>query len=63
MIAVVAPGVETSLLTPATRKVEVEALVTGESVAQVSSQTLVNLAVISDVTRKMLLRPKIAMIP
>ncbi|HTQ99605.1 MAG TPA: tRNA uracil 4-sulfurtransferase ThiI [Candidatus Acidoferrum sp.] len=38
---------------------EVEALVTGESVAQVSSQTLTNLAVISDVTPKMLLRPLI----
>lgn len=38
---------------------EVEALVTGESVAQVSSQTLTNLAVISEVTGKMLLRPLI----
>ena len=38
---------------------EVEALVTGESVAQVSSQTLTNLAVISEVTPKMLLRPLI----
>ena len=38
---------------------EVEALVTGESVAQVSSQTLVNLAVINEVTTKMVLRPLI----
>jgi len=38
---------------------EVEALVTGESVAQVSSQTLANLAVINEVTTKMVLRPLI----
>ncbi len=35
----------------------VEALVTGESVAQVSSQTLVNLAVIDEVSDMMVLRP------
>lgn len=38
---------------------EVEALVTGESVAQVSSQTLANLAVIDEVTPKLVLRPLI----
>jgi tRNA uracil 4-sulfurtransferase len=36
---------------------EVEALVTGESVAQVSSQTLTNLAVIDEVTPMLVLRP------
>ncbi|HEY0962042.1 MAG TPA: tRNA uracil 4-sulfurtransferase ThiI [Pseudomonadales bacterium] len=36
---------------------EVEALVTGESIAQVSSQTLQNLAVIDDVTNMLVLRP------
>jgi len=36
---------------------EVHALVTGESIAQVSSQTLVNLAVIDAVTTKLVLRP------
>ncbi len=36
---------------------EIDALVTGESVAQVSSQTLVNLAVIDEVTPKLVLRP------
>jgi thiamine biosynthesis protein ThiI len=36
---------------------QVEALVTGESVAQVSSQTLVNLAVIDDVSNMLILRP------
>jgi len=35
----------------------IQALVTGESVAQVSSQTLPNLAVIDSVTDKLLLRP------
>ena len=35
----------------------VQALVTGESVAQVSSQTLVNLAVIDSVTNTLVLRP------
>ena len=39
------------------RHLEVEALVTGESVAQVSSQTLQNLAVIDDVTGMLVLRP------
>ncbi|MEI7948824.1 MAG: tRNA uracil 4-sulfurtransferase ThiI [Gammaproteobacteria bacterium] len=38
---------------------EVEAMVTGECVAQVSSQTLANLAVINEVTTKMILRPLI----
>ncbi len=38
---------------------EVEALVTGESVAQVSSQTLVNLAVIDEISTKLVLRPLI----
>jgi tRNA uracil 4-sulfurtransferase len=38
---------------------EVEALVTGESVAQVSSQTLRNLAVIDEVTNLLVLRPLI----
>lgn len=36
---------------------KVEALVTGESVAQVSSQTLVNLAVIDEASSMMVLRP------
>lgn len=36
---------------------EVDALVTGESVAQVSSQTLVNLAVIDAVSNMLILRP------
>lgn len=35
----------------------IDALVTGESVAQVSSQTLVNLAIIDEVTPKLVLRP------
>ncbi len=39
------------------RHIEVEALVTGESVAQVSSQTLVNLAVIDEVSNMLVLRP------
>lgn len=38
---------------------KVEALVTGESVAQVSSQTLINLAVIDQVSDMMVLRPLI----
>ncbi len=38
---------------------EVDAVVTGESVAQVSSQTLVNLSVIDAVTDKLVLRPLI----
>ncbi|MDR0779301.1 MAG: tRNA 4-thiouridine(8) synthase ThiI [Pseudomonadales bacterium] len=36
---------------------EVEALVTGEAIAQVSSQTLINLAVIDEATPKLVLRP------
>jgi len=36
---------------------EIDALVTGESVAQVSSQTLRNLALIDQVTNKLILRP------
>lgn len=38
-------------------KMDIEVLVTGESVAQVSSQTLRNLAVIDVVTTKLVLRP------
>lgn len=40
---------------------EIQALVTGESVAQVSSQTLANLAVIDSVIDKLVLRPLITM--
>jgi len=36
---------------------EIDALVTGESVAQVSSQTLRNLALIDEVSKKLILRP------
>ena len=39
----------------------IDAIVTGESVAQVSSQTLRNLAVIDQVANKLVLRPLIAM--
>jgi thiamine biosynthesis protein ThiI len=39
---------------------EIDALVTGECVAQVSSQTLRNLSVIDEVTSKLVLRPLIA---
>lgn len=39
------------------KELELEALVTGESVAQVSSQTLPNLAVIDSVTNTLVLRP------
>src|SRR5690606_18540225 len=39
------------------RGLEVNALVTGESVAQVSSQTLINLGVIDDVADLLTLRP------
>jgi len=39
---------------------DVDALVTGEAVAQVSSQTLANLSVIDRVTEKLVLRPLIA---
>lgn len=38
-------------------KMEIDALVTGESVAQVSSQTLRNLALIDQVSTKLILRP------
>ena len=38
-------------------KLKVETLITGESVAQVSSQTLANLAIIDRVTDKLVLRP------
>jgi len=38
-------------------KMEIDALVTGESVAQVSSQTLRNLALIDQATNKLVLRP------
>ena len=38
-------------------RLRIQALVTGESIAQVSSQTLPNLAVIDSVTDKLLLRP------
>lgn len=40
-------------------ELEIEALVTGESVAQVSSQTLANLSVIDQVTPMLVLRPLI----
>ena len=42
------------------QELEIDALVTGECVAQVSSQTLRNLAVIDSVTRRLVLRPLIA---
>jgi thiamine biosynthesis protein ThiI len=42
------------------RELEVDALVTGECVAQVSSQTLRNLSVIDSVTERLVLRPLIA---
>ena len=38
-------------------KLHIQALVTGESVAQVSSQTLANLSVIDEVTNSLVLRP------
>ncbi len=41
-------------------ELEVDALVTGEAVAQVSSQTLRNLSVIDEVSDKLVLRPLIA---
>jgi len=41
------------------RELEIDALVTGECVAQVSSQTLRNLAVIDQVTARLVLRPLI----
>ncbi|MDC9720528.1 MAG: tRNA 4-thiouridine(8) synthase ThiI, partial [Gammaproteobacteria bacterium] len=40
-------------------KVKAEAMITGESIAQVSSQTLTNLAVIDKVTQGLVLRPLI----
>ena len=42
------------------KSLDVQALVTGEAVAQVSSQTLTNLAVIDSVTDMLVLRPLIA---
>lgn len=42
-------------------ELDVQALVTGESVAQVSSQTLTNLSVIDSVSHKLVLRPLVAM--
>ncbi len=42
------------------RELEIDAMVTGECVAQVSSQTLRNLSVIDEVTETMVLRPLIA---
>ncbi len=42
-------------------ELEIPALVTGESVAQVSSQTLTNLAVIDSVSSTLVLRPLVAM--
>jgi thiamine biosynthesis protein ThiI len=43
------------------KKLEIPALVTGEAVAQVSSQTLQNLSVINEVTDMLVLRPLITM--
>lgn len=45
----------------ATRYVNAQALVTGEAMGQVSSQTLSNLAVIDEVSERLVLRPLIAM--
>ena len=42
------------------QRLEIDALVTGECVAQVSSQTLRNLSVIDEVTSRLVLRPLIA---
>ncbi|PIE24955.1 MAG: tRNA 4-thiouridine(8) synthase ThiI [Neptuniibacter caesariensis] len=42
-------------------RVKADALVTGESIAQVSSQTLSNLAVIDAVTEKLVVRPLVTM--
>ena len=39
------------------KKLGLNALVTGESIAQVSSQTLANLSVIDDVSKSLILRP------
>ncbi len=41
-------------------KLDVQALVTGEAVAQVSSQTLTNLSIIDAVTERLVLRPLVA---
>ncbi|MFC6669899.1 tRNA uracil 4-sulfurtransferase ThiI [Marinobacterium aestuariivivens] len=40
---------------------KIDALVTGESIAQVSSQTLPNLAIIDQVTKKLVIRPLVTM--
>lgn len=42
-------------------KLDLKALITGEAVAQVSSQTLTNLAVIDEVSNMLVMRPLIAM--
>ncbi|WP_286236862.1 tRNA uracil 4-sulfurtransferase ThiI [Neptuniibacter halophilus] len=42
-------------------KMKIEALVTGESIAQVSSQTLPNLAIIDAATSKLVVRPLVTM--
>ena len=42
-------------------KMEIQALVTGEAIAQVSSQTLTNLSVINSVTDMLVIRPLITM--
>ena len=47
--------------TQVAKEMYVEAVVTGEAVAQVSSQTLTNLAVIDSVTDHLVLRPLVAM--
>ena len=43
------------------KKLDIQALVTGEAVAQVASQTITNLAVIDEVSDMLVLRPLIAM--
>ena len=47
--------------TAVAKEMDIQALVTGEAIAQVSSQTLHNLAVIDSVTDMLVLRPLIAM--
>ena len=47
--------------TAVAKEMKIQALVTGEAIAQVSSQTLHNLAVIDSVTDMLVLRPLIAM--
>lgn len=47
--------------TQVAKEMDIQALVTGESVAQVSSQTLTNLSVIDSVTDMLVLRPLITM--